>query len=229
MNQPQPEIAFIQAEMHCHTVWSLDSSNRIPDLLAAARGRGIQRLAITDHNTIRGALAAKEKDPDLVVVGEEILTTRGELLAYYVKEEIPKRLTPMQTIEKLKKQGAVIAIPHVFDVRRHGWRREDLQEMLPYIDALEVFNARCLSRGVNDKAIQFARQTGLPGFAGSDAHSLLELGLAATYVPAFNCAAELRAALHRARYAGQLLSVGQHLRASLKIGLGRLHPHKKSP
>jgi len=225
----EPGTEFIRAEMHCHTAWSLDSGTRLPDLLQAARERGIQRLAITDHNTIGGALAARELDPELVVVGEEIRTSGGELLAYFVEEEVPKRLSPMVTIERLKRQGAVIAIPHVFDVRRHGWREHDLQEILPHVDALEVFNARCFSNGVNQRAERFAREAGLPGFAGSDAHSLVELGLAATWLPDFSNAEELRAALKHARWEGELLSTGQHLRASLKIGLGRLRPNKKSP
>jgi hypothetical protein len=227
--KPDSGTDFIRAEMHCHTAWSLDSGTRLPDLLRAARERGIHRLAITDHNTIRGALAARELDPDLVVVGEEILTTGGELLAYYVEEEVPKRLTPMETIERLKHQGAVIAIPHVFDVRRHGWREQDLQEILPHVDALEVFNARCFSNKVNRRAEQFAREVGLPGFAGSDAHSLVELGLAVTWLADFNDAEELRAALKHAHWEGELLSAGQHLRASIKIGLGRLRPNKKTP
>ncbi len=136
---------LITAEFHCHTVYSHDSSNRVPQLLAEARRRGLGRLAITDHNTLEGALKAKELDPELVIVGEEILTSKGELLAYYLSEAIPKGLSPMQTIERLKAQGAFIAIPHVFDLRRHGWRMQDLLEILPYVDALEVFNARCLS------------------------------------------------------------------------------------
>ena len=89
---------MIRAEFHCHTVYSHDSSNRIPQLAAAAREQGISRLAITDHNTIRGALIAKELDPLLVIVGEEILTEQGELLAYYVQEEIPKGLSAIKTI-----------------------------------------------------------------------------------------------------------------------------------
>ncbi len=224
----EPGTEFIRAEMHCHTAWSLDSGTRLPDLLRAACEHGIQRLAITDHNTIGGALAARELDPELVVVGEEIRTTGGELLAYFVEEEVPKRLSPMETIERLKRQGAVIAIPHVFDVRRHGWREQDLQEILPHVDALEVFNARCFSNGVNQRAERFAREAGLPGFAGSDAHSLVELGLAATWLPDFSNAEELRVALKHARWEGELLSTGQHLRASIKIGLGRLRPNKKT-
>jgi len=224
----KPADKFICAEMHCHTVWSLDSGTHLPDLLKAARERGIQKLAITDHNTIDGALAARELEPDLVVVGEEIRTTGGELLAYFVSEEVPARLPLMEAIERLKRQGAVIAIPHPLDVRRHGWRERDLREILPHVDALEVFNARCLTNEVNRRAQRFACEVGLPGFAGSDAHSLVELGLGVTWLPDFSSADELRASLQQVRWEGKRLSAGQHLHASLKIVLGRLYPHKKA-
>ena len=217
----------IRAEFHCHTVYSHDSSNRIAQLVAAARKRGITRLAITDHNTIRGALIANVLDPQLVIVGEEILTEQGELLAYYVKEEIPKGLSAKETIARLKDQGAFIAIPHVFDLRRHGWRMADLLEILPFVDALEVFNARCLAGGINRRAREFAEERALPMIAGSDAHSLVELGLGSVYLPEFNSPDELREALKTAVIEGRLLSPHDHLKASTMIGLGRLNPWKK--
>ena len=217
----------IRAEFHCHTVYSHDSSNRIPQLLAAAHELGISRLAITDHNTIRGALIAKEIDPQLVIVGEEILTEQGELLAYYVKEEIPKGLSAKETIARLKDQGAFIAIPHVFDLRRHGWHMPDLLEILPFVDALEVFNARCLAGGINRRAREFAEENNKPMIAGSDAHSLVELGLGSVHLPEFNSPDELRQSLKTAVIEGRLVSPLEHLKASAQIGLGRLNPWKK--
>lgn len=218
---------FIKAELHCHTVYSRDSSNRIPQLLSAARERGIGRLAITDHNSIQGAILAKEMDPELIVVGEEVLTKKGELLAYFIEEKIPGNLTPLDTINRMKAQGAFIAIPHVFDRRRHGWVMDDLLEILPYVDALEVFNARCLSKKINTLGRTFAESRNLPMTAGSDAHSLVELGLATVALPVFNSADELREALKNAVITGRMLSPLDHLKASTLIGLGRLNPWKK--
>ncbi len=217
----------IRAEFHCHTVYSHDSSNRVPQLVAAARERGITRLAITDHNTIQGALIAKALDPQLVIVGEEILTQGGELLAFYVNEAVPKGLSALQTIDRLKAQGAFIAIPHVFDRRRHGWHMPDLLDILPHVDALEVFNARCLAKSLNQRALVFAKERDLPMLAGSDAHSLVELGLGSTYLPEFNSPDELRAALQQAVIKGRLVSPLEHFKASALIGLGRLNPWKK--
>jgi len=219
---------LITAEFHCHTVYSFDSSNRVDALVGAARERGIERLAITDHNTIEGALRAKALAPELVIVGEEVLTERGELIAYYVKEEVPKGLAVGETLQRLKAQGAFISIPHPFDLRRHGWPLEELIELLPEVDALEVFNARCLRRVYNDKALAFARERGIPMLAGSDAHSLVELGLAVTRLPAFNSAEELRAVVLEVEISGRMLSVADHFKASALIGLSKFIPVKKS-
>ena len=227
LHPPLKMTKIIKAELHCHTVYSQDSSNCIPQMLTAAREIGLDRLTITDHNEIKGAWIAKEMDPELVIVGEEILTERGELLAYYISEKIPKNLSAMDTIKSLKDQGAFIAIPHVFDRRRHGWLLEDLLEVLPYVDALEVFNARCFSKKINDLARAFAESNNLPMIAGSDAHSLAEVGLATVTLPEFNSADELRVALKSAAIEGRLLSPMEHLKTSALIRLGRLKHWKK--
>ncbi len=216
----------IKAELHCHTACSHDSSNQLEPLLRTARERGLSRLAITDHNRIGCALKAREMDPELIVVGEEILTTGGELLAYYLTEEVPARLSPMETIARLKQQGAFIAVPHPFDLHRHGWKMEVLLEILPHVDALEVFNARCLRGGLNDQALAFAQEQGMRMQAGSDAHSLVELGLATLELPPFDNPDELRAALDIGRISGRLLSPWDHLKASTSIALGKMLSRK---
>ena len=128
-------------EFHSHTNASKDSLTPPADLIAAARRKGIDRLIITDHNTIAGARVAQVLDPELVIVGEEIMTTRGEILASFVTEEIPPFLSPAETIRRLKDQGAFISVSHPFDRLRSGaWREEDLLEILPQVDAIEVYN-----------------------------------------------------------------------------------------
>ncbi len=218
---------LISVEFHCHTIYSNDSSNRLDALIRTARGRGIERLAITDHNTIEGALRAKELAPDLIIVGEEVLTERGELIAYYVQEEIPKGLSVAETLKRMKAQNAFISIPHPFDLRRHGWPLEELIELLPEVDALEVFNARCLRKVHNEKALTFAWARGIPMLAGSDAHSLVELGLAVTRLPVFNNAEELRVAIRKTEISGRMFSVVDHFKASTLIGLSKLIKGKR--
>jgi predicted metal-dependent phosphoesterase TrpH len=219
---------LIKAEFHCHTVYSGDSSIRIQELLDITQKQGIERLAITDHNTIEGALVAKQLDTQRIIVGEEILTTNGELLAYFVSEEIPERLSPFETISRLKDQGAFISIPHPFDTWRDGWRMEDLLQIIPHVDAIEVFNSRTLKPATNSEAREFAELKHMPMLAGSDAHSLVDLGLANVQLPEFNSAAELREALKTAIISGKILSPMEHLIASAMIRLGHINPMKKN-
>ena len=88
-------------ELHCHTYWSKDSLASPRALLEVCRQRGIDRLAVTDHNTLRGGLDAVALAPERFIVGEEILTTEGELLGYFMTEEIPAGLSPQETIDRL--------------------------------------------------------------------------------------------------------------------------------
>ena len=164
-------------EFHCHTSASQDSLTCPEQLIVVARRKGIDRLVITDHNTIAGARAAQALAPELVIVGEEIMTTRGELLAAFVQEEIPAGLSPQEAIRRLKEQGAFISVSHPFDrMRSGGWHEPDLLEILPLVDAIEVFNSRCAFRSYNREAQKFADRHNIPGTVGSDAHAAFEVG-----------------------------------------------------
>jgi predicted metal-dependent phosphoesterase TrpH len=200
-----------KVEFHCHTEFSRDSLTEIDRLVETARQKGVDRLVVTDHNTIQGALRARELAPDLVIVGEELLTTRGELLVAFIQEELPRGLEPMVAIEKLKAQGAFISVSHPFDRRRHGWALQDLLAISPYVDAIEVFNARCQLPVLNKMAADFAREHQLAGTAGSDAHTLGEVGRATFRVPAFSTAAELRGVIAQAIIEGRLSSPFIHI------------------
>ena len=187
-------------ELHCHTYRSKDSLASPRALLEVCRRRGIDKLAVTDHNSLRGALEAAELAPEVIIVGEEILTTEGELLGYFMTEEIPRGLSPEETIDRLRRQGAVISVSHPCDYARQGaWREEVLRPLLPRLDALEAFNARTYGDGPNARAAALARQAGLPGLAGSDAHAPFEVGRGLTVLEEFRDAESFRRALATAR------------------------------
>jgi predicted metal-dependent phosphoesterase TrpH len=199
-------------ELHAHTHASGDCLARPRDLVRVARARGLDRLALTDHNTIRGARAAYALDPALIIIGEEIMTTQGELLAYFVQDEVPPGLTPLETIIRLRAQGAAISVSHPFDRHRQGaWREADLAAILPHVDAIEVFNARCIHAADNARALAFAREHGTLGTVGSDAHSLMELGRAVLDAPPAATGAELAAGWRAARAVTRLSSPAIHL------------------
>lgn len=198
---------MLRLEFHCHTIYSKDSLVRLENLLKTCEKKGIDRIVISDHNTTRGAFEAQKLDPQRVIIGEEILTQKGELLAAYMKEEIPAGLTPFETIERLRDQEAFISVSHPFDKLRSGhWQVEDLLEIAPLVDAIEVFNARCMSPDFNRLATEFARRHDLEGTVGSDAHAAFELGRAAMLLPDFNDAKSLKAILPKAKYETRLSS-----------------------
>ncbi len=203
---------LICIEFHCHTYASPDSLTSPLALIEAARRKGIDRLVVTDHNTIAGALEAHRLAPELVIIGEEILTSRGELLAAFVTEEIPPGLTPQETIERLRAQHAFISVSHPFDtMRKGGWALEDLLEIAPLIDAIEIFNSRCLSPKFNLLAQAFAQEHHLPGTVGSDAHTCWELGLSRMFVASFSGADELRQVIRQAHFEVKYASPLVHL------------------
>ena len=99
-------------DLHSHTLWSKDCLTSFDTIFKLCEKRGIDRIAITDHNTAEGALALQKLAPDLIIVGEEIMTPQGEILAYFVQESIPAGLSPEETIRRLRDQGAVISVSH---------------------------------------------------------------------------------------------------------------------
>jgi predicted metal-dependent phosphoesterase TrpH len=196
-----------RVDFHTHTVYSPDSLTSPERLVAAARRKGLDRVVVTDHNTIQGARRAQELDPERVIVGEEIMTSQGEILAAFVTQEVPAGLRPAETLARLKAQGAFISVSHPFDRSRKGhWQPEALLKILPEIDAIETFNARCLLPRANFQAQAFASQHGLPGTYGSDAHTALEVGRGSLLLPAFTDAESLRAALRQAEVPALILS-----------------------
>jgi predicted metal-dependent phosphoesterase TrpH len=202
---------MISIDFHCHSNTSPDSLADIKKLVTTARARGLTRLVITDHNSIVGALEAKALDPDLIVVGEEIKTTRGEILAAFVKELIPRGLSPLETIGRLREQGAFISISHPFDLRSGAWVLADLLDITHFVDAIEVFNSRCIKKDANHLALNYARQYNLPGIAGSDAHSAFELGNARLMLPPFKGPDGLRNVIREGKVLGRRAPFWVHL------------------
>jgi predicted metal-dependent phosphoesterase TrpH len=194
----------ILAEFHCHSIFSKDSLQTPAKLVAACRKLGIGRVVVTDHNSISGALEAQRLAPDLVIVGEEIMTTAGEILASFVSEEIPGNLEPLEVISRLKAQGAFISVSHPLDrVRSGAWKLADLDRIIDQVDAIEIFNSRCWYAEDNDRAAEYAVSHHLPGTAGSDAHASFEMGSGLLRIAPFLTADELREKIRIATVVGK--------------------------
>jgi predicted metal-dependent phosphoesterase TrpH len=172
----------LRADFHIHSRYSKDSSASLEDIIIRCRKTGINCIAITDHNAIEGALKMQELAPFTVIPGEEILTPNGEVIGYFLKEWISSG-QPIETVfAAIKAQGGLIGLPHPFDTFRglHNLGQQRLEELASQIDVIEIFNARSPISGDSGKARDFALKHDIPGTAGSDAHSLREIGK--TYV-----------------------------------------------
>jgi len=201
-----------RVELHCHTRASFDSLSTPEAIVEACRQKGVNRIAITDHNTMAGIAAVQALAPELVIPAEEIKTAEGEVIGWFMTEEIPRGLPLEETIRRLRAQGAVIGVPHPLDSLRMGSAlgRDSLMTVIGQVDALEALNARCLRQADNDGAREIAEAYDKLMTAGSDAHAAKEIGTAIMLMPPFHDAASFRQSLARARIEGR--RSGGHVR-----------------
>ena len=192
-----------RVDMHLHTHRSFDCLNTPAAILKAARARGLDRIIVTDHNEVRGALELRELDPERVIVGEEVKTREGfDVIGIFIRELIPKGTPAGETCERIRAQGGVVYLPHPFDSSRYGGRGL-IEALADHVDVVEVHNARCFPAGLNAKARAWAGEHGLRMGAGSDAHTIAEVGRGFVEVPPFeNDRESLLAALEDAEIGG---------------------------
>jgi predicted metal-dependent phosphoesterase TrpH len=164
---------------------------------------GISCLGVADHNTIAGALKLKEMAPFSIIVGEEILTLNGEVIGFFLTQEIPSKLSIEETVAQIKAQNGLVCIPHPYDrLRVSVFRDQIFEDIMPDVDIIEVFNARSLSPGSSTRAAQLVQKYGKLASAGSDAHTLPEIGNAYVEMPNFNDKEEFLASLAKGKISG---------------------------
>jgi Predicted metal-dependent phosphoesterases (PHP family) len=167
----------LHLDCHVHTAYSSDSGLALERLVIACRRKGINGICVTDHNTIAGAMRLAKIAPFTVVVGEEIGTSEGEIIGYFLSAEIPRGLTPETTVAAIKSQGGLVAVPHPFDrMRRSALKTEALERIVDQVDIIEIFNSRNLFAEDNEAARRFAGLHGKAVSVGSDCHTAGEAG-----------------------------------------------------
>ncbi len=201
----------MKVELHCHTLVSKDSRMGYDAIIRRVQETGLDALAITDHNKIDGALALARRAPFPVIIGEEVRTSEGEIIGYFLKEWIPPKLTPEETIRRIRAQGGLVNIPHPFDsLRGSVIKRQALYRIVEQADMLEVMNARVLKTVENEYAEKFAKNLGKPAVAGSDAHIPYEIGRAVVEIESVADAQSFLAALPRATWSGSVSPAWVH-------------------
>jgi predicted metal-dependent phosphoesterase TrpH len=188
----------IRADFHTHTCFSHDGYQTPRELVERARALHLDRVAITDHHTLDGALRARDVDPGRVIVGEEITTRcRIDIIGLFLTKRIAPRLSLEQVVDEIRAQGGVVYLPHPFAYLVGVRRRVD--RALPVVDIVEVWNSRAFYAPWNRRAVEEIRGQNIPEAAGSDAHFSAELGRALTVIPSFSDAATLAVAARYAR------------------------------
>jgi hypothetical protein len=177
----------LRGDFHMHTYYSYDCANTPDALVRRCKQVGLNCIAVTDHNSIEGSRAVSKIADFTVILGEEVMSTSGEITGLFLQEQITPGLSPVETAKRIKEQGALVSVPHPFaGSGRSSLAQAVVLEILDYIDIIEGFNARTMSAATTETGRAFATEHGLIRTAVSDAHTLRELGATYTEFPEFD-------------------------------------------
>jgi len=204
---------MVKIDIHVHTNHSDCGFSTVREVISTAKKRGLDGIAITDHNTMSAIKEAKklaDKEGLLLIPGEEISSTHGHIIALNIKKTIKKGLSPEETIKRIHRQGglAIAAHPYAF-IFHHQSLRDKIKDL--DLDAIEVFNSANLIE--NKKAIQVASELGIVQVAGSDAHIPSEIGRSYTIA---DCDINVKSFLSKIKK-GDVLWVG--VRTPFSVGI----------
>ena len=204
---------WLKGDFHMHTSFSRDCDTPPEAVVKRCREMGLNCIAVTDHNTIGGALEVRRLADFTVIIGEEVKSSQGDIIGLFLEEEIPKGLSPLETVRRIKGQGGLVLVPHPVDTIRKGpLSRAAFREVLPYVDLIEVLNARTIIPADLGKCRRLAAETGLNSIAVSDAHTPGELGSAYMELEGFDGSApSLKVALKDANLMGHRSTPLVHL------------------
>ena len=199
---------MLKADLHIHTRYSKDCSTPLEKIIERCKKLEISCIAIADHGTAEGALEMQKLAPFKVIVAEECLTTEGEIMGMFLKETVPSGLTPAETVRRIHEQGALVNIPHPFEKLRGSSLKDEAVELVAAdIDLMEVLNARSPLPKNTNQARAFAGAHGLPGGAGSDAHTVMEIGNAYVEMAEFETPGEFLVSLRNGTIYGKRSSM----------------------
>ena len=177
---------MLKLDLHIHSEYSEDGEGSPKEIIKILQNKGLNGMAITDHNTLKGSLKAlKEAPKDFVIIpGVEISTKNGHILGLNLKEEVPRDLSVEETVEKIIDNGGIPIVPHLLR-SMSGIKEEKLSIIKDKIPAIEVFNA-CSVPQSNLKVAKIAKKYGLGGTGGSDSHVPEYVGYSYTVVDTTN-------------------------------------------
>ena len=203
----------IKADLHVHTSHSLCARLSPQQIEKAALRLGIGAVAITDHNTMAGAREMQAAVQSLkIICAEEIRTEQGEIIGYFLQEEIPRGLSPQETVARIRSQGGLVAVPHPFDLLRSSrLEKPAIAALIGSIDMIEIFNARNMFIEEDCDLLNRVLAAGAVPIAASDAHLPIEVGRACMEMEDFSTPQEFLNHLRSARIVARKSPLWVHL------------------
>ena len=166
---------MLRVDLHLHSDFSHDGRSSLAQLIERAEECELDRIALTDHNTVEGALELARIAPKLAIIGEEAKTMEGEVIGLFITDRLPPYRRPEQVLDLIHEMGGLTYIPHPLDPYRSHFRTERIVDLADRIDIIETYNPWCDARA-NQAAAALALDLGKVTATGSDAHSAEELG-----------------------------------------------------
>lgn len=189
----------MRVDLHLHSRYSHDSRTSLEALIERSRECGLDRIALTDHNTVEGALELARIAPALAIVGEEVKTLEGEVIGLFISRRLPPYHRPEEVMDLVHEMGGLTYVPHPFDRDRSHFRADRIVELAGRIDIIETYNPWC-DHAANAAAAALAADLGKVTATGSDAHSSEELGRTWMEMDEYMGAGDFLAKLKHARH-----------------------------
>lgn len=189
----------MRVDLHIHSRYSHDSTTSLEALIARCRECGLDRIALTDHNTAEGALELARLAPELTIVGEEVKTREGEVIGLFITRRLPPYLRPEEVMDLIHEMGGLTYMPHPLDRGRSHFRPERIVDLASRIDIIETYNPWC-EAGSNEAAARLASELGKVTATGSDAHGIEELGRSWMEIDDFKDSSDFLEKLRLARH-----------------------------
>jgi predicted metal-dependent phosphoesterase TrpH len=189
----------VRVDLHLHSRFSHDGRSPLEDLIARCRECGLDRIALTDHNTVEGALQLAQLEPGLAIVGEEAKTREGEVIGLFITGPLRPWARAEDVLDHIHEMGGLTYLPHPLDRRRDHFRAERIVELADRIDIIETYNPWCEAHA-NQAAASLASDLGKVSATGSDAHSARELGRSWMEIDQYSDSADFLEKLRHARH-----------------------------
>ena len=171
----------VQADLHVHSFYSKDSLITPKELVFYAKKRGLNAVAVTDHNQLNSALKIAKETDFLIIPGMEVSSRDGHIVALNVSELVPRGLSADETVDRIHKANGIAIACHVYALFKGSLGKN----VSAKFDAIEVVNARAFPFGrCARKAEKTADCLGLSRVGGTDAHYGPQIGYGYTVIDA---------------------------------------------